>query len=541
MAPVIGLYYFLILTYSYLLNNGMIIASRVDPTFRLGGAIQKSVARDQNAEISGFGRLQMGRSSLVPPSAGNATNTIEAANGSLVYGHGYQSDQVLYEGAQERLQQERLQQLGLSVQCRHDGMSLKLKGNRVSHLLVDRDGAPPVPLSQLPSHCGFSVRRARRDVTLVAPYNGCHVTRQRGYYTLPLHVWGIPVMMSCPVSSSSSSPPTISCGSSSMVVMLEGAVAEELSVKVSGSWEPLLAVCGKCGYNVDQGPGQLRITVPFTTPCVGLMDSGPSLRLRSAGEEMTLVCPLTSTPTPATPLLYFPYYTITTPAPTTVPYPKIPAFYPWFPFSLKAPVTTVAPTARPPVYPLFAPYPIPYYPVTPKPPTTASKYQLYPKPFQFWYPMMGPTTPKPTTASKYQLYQNPFQFWYPMMGPTTPKPTPASKYQLYPNPFQFWYPMMGPTTPKPTPASKYQLYPNPIKFWYPMMGPTTPKPTTATSKYQLYQNPFQFWYPMMRPTTPQPTTATSKYQLYPNPYPFWYLKSPVIDPATPKPITAGCS
>nr|XP_023652436.1 uncharacterized protein LOC111835900 [Paramormyrops kingsleyae] len=316
MAPVIGLYYFLILTYSYLLNNGMITASRVDPTFRLGGAIRESVNRDQNAEISGFGRLQMGRSSLVPPSAGNATNTIEAANGSLVYGHGYQSDQVLYEGAQERLQQERLQQLGLSVQCRHDGMSLKLKGNRVSHLLVDRDGAPPVPLSQLPSHCGFSVRRARRDVTLVAPYNGCHVTRQRGYYTLPLHVWGIPVMMSCPVSSSSS-PPTISCGSSSMVVMLEGAVAEELSVKVSGSWEPLLAVCGKCGYNVDQGPGQLRITVPFTTPCVGLMDSGPSLRLRSAGEEMTLVCPLTSTPTPATPLLYFPYYTITTPAPTT--------------------------------------------------------------------------------------------------------------------------------------------------------------------------------------------------------------------------------
>ncbi|XP_048879853.1 uncharacterized protein LOC125748084 isoform X1 [Brienomyrus brachyistius] len=468
MPSVIGIRYLLILTYScLLLNHGMITASRVDPPLNLGEAIRKSDDRDQNAERNGFGRLQMGRSSLMPPSAGNATNAIEAANGSLVYGHGYQSDQVLYKGDQERLEQ-----LGLSVQCGHDGMSLKLRGNKVSHLRVGRDGAPAVPLSQLPSHCGFSVRRARRDATLVAPYNGCYVTRRRGYYTLPLQVWGIPVMMSCP--ESSPSPPTVSCGSSSMVVKLEGAVTEELSVKVSGSWEPLLAVCGKCGYNVDQGPGQLLITVPFTTPCVELRDSGPTLRLRSAGGEMTLVCPLTSTPTPATPLIYFPYYTITTPAPTTFPYPKFPAFYPWFPFSLsKAPVTTtVAPTALPPVYPLFAPYPIPYYPVTPKPTPAVPKY-----PFPFWY-FKGLTTPKPTPAvPKYQLYPNPYAFWN-FKGLTTPKPTPAvPKY-----PFPFWY-FKGLTTPKPTPAvPKYQLYPNPYAFWnfnWPVMRPATPKPITA--------------------------------------------------------------
>ncbi len=36
----------------------------------------------------------------------------------------------------------------------------------------------PVPLSELPASCGFSLKRVRRDVSLVAPYNGCHVRQQ---------------------------------------------------------------------------------------------------------------------------------------------------------------------------------------------------------------------------------------------------------------------------------------------------------------------------------------------------------------------------
>lgn len=30
----------------------------------------------------------------------------------------------------------------------------------------------------MPSDCGFSVKRSRRDVTFTAPYRGCHVTQQ---------------------------------------------------------------------------------------------------------------------------------------------------------------------------------------------------------------------------------------------------------------------------------------------------------------------------------------------------------------------------
>lgn len=38
--------------------------------------------------------------------------------------------------------------------------------------------AGPVPSSQLPSHCGFSVMRARRDVSVVAKYDCCNIGQQ---------------------------------------------------------------------------------------------------------------------------------------------------------------------------------------------------------------------------------------------------------------------------------------------------------------------------------------------------------------------------
>ena len=35
-----------------------------------------------------------------------------------------------------------------------------------------------IPFTRMPSQCGFSVRRSRRDVIFVAPYQGCHVAEQ---------------------------------------------------------------------------------------------------------------------------------------------------------------------------------------------------------------------------------------------------------------------------------------------------------------------------------------------------------------------------
>lgn len=45
-------------------------------------------------------------------------------------------------------------------------------------VVVSPGEGPLIPVSQLPSHCGFSVKRSRRDVTFRAPYQGCHVSQQ---------------------------------------------------------------------------------------------------------------------------------------------------------------------------------------------------------------------------------------------------------------------------------------------------------------------------------------------------------------------------
>ncbi len=39
-----------------------------------------------------------------------------------------------------------------------------------------------MPLSEMPASCGFSLKRVRRDVSLVAPYRGCHVSQQVSVY-----------------------------------------------------------------------------------------------------------------------------------------------------------------------------------------------------------------------------------------------------------------------------------------------------------------------------------------------------------------------
>lgn len=98
-----------------------------------------------------------------------------------------------------------------------------------------------VPLDRLPTHCGLTVKRARRDVSLVAKYNGCNVAHQVRFialatlllcsiaskivfcfqgntYVLPLRLWGTQVKMACPVVASC---PTVKCSNSAMVINVD--------------------------------------------------------------------------------------------------------------------------------------------------------------------------------------------------------------------------------------------------------------------------------------------------------------------------------
>ncbi|KTF88761.1 hypothetical protein cypCar_00038693 [Cyprinus carpio] len=82
------------------------------------------------------------------------------------------------------------------------------EGRRMPHFMVDRGEESPVPLSEMPASCGFSLKRARRDVSLVAPYRGCHVRKQDTEWRLPLMYNDQEVTLSCPLTQPTIAPTT---------------------------------------------------------------------------------------------------------------------------------------------------------------------------------------------------------------------------------------------------------------------------------------------------------------------------------------------
>uniref|UniRef100_A0A3B3UKF9 Uncharacterized LOC106960312 n=1 Tax=Poecilia latipinna TaxID=48699 RepID=A0A3B3UKF9_9TELE len=96
------------------------------------------------------------------------------------------------------LHSAKLKRLAPSVHCGSNQMTLSVKRRGTHHFLIDSGEEPLTPLSQMPSTCGFFVKRSRRDVQYAASYQGCHVNKQGDQYSLPLRLWGEPMTMSCP-------------------------------------------------------------------------------------------------------------------------------------------------------------------------------------------------------------------------------------------------------------------------------------------------------------------------------------------------------
>uniref|UniRef100_A0A3B3XJA3 ZP domain-containing protein n=1 Tax=Poecilia mexicana TaxID=48701 RepID=A0A3B3XJA3_9TELE len=96
------------------------------------------------------------------------------------------------------LHSAKLKRLAPSVHCGSNQMTLSVKRRGTHHFLIDNGEEPLTPLSQMPSTCGFFVKRSRRDVQYAASYQGCHVNKQGDEYSLPLRLWGEPMTMSCP-------------------------------------------------------------------------------------------------------------------------------------------------------------------------------------------------------------------------------------------------------------------------------------------------------------------------------------------------------
>ncbi|ROL46117.1 hypothetical protein DPX16_18512 [Anabarilius grahami] len=276
---------------------------------------------------------------------------------------------------------------------------------RFGKLLIGAEGDQSiVPLSEMPARCGFSLKRARRDVSLVAPYQGCHVRLQDGSYVLPLLVMGAPVQMSCPASRLI---PTVSCFPSSMTISL--GVGVDVKVNVDGSWQPLLLASPKCSFTLETVDGSLTVTAPFIGSCLEVKDAEIQLSLMYGDREVTLSCPMT------------PMLAPTTIAPVQDPLDSQQMFSPflsgkpwWYrPHSPGYPLPpTVPPMMTPPplqdpnqhvfpnMYPMFDPYLHPSDSAAQRP-----RYPMFPP---YMYPFKSPveatTTPSTTTAARFEQF-----------------------------------------------------------------------------------------------------------------------------------------
>uniref|UniRef100_A0A8C1UGL6 Zona pellucida sperm-binding protein 1/4 Ig-like domain-containing protein n=1 Tax=Cyprinus carpio TaxID=7962 RepID=A0A8C1UGL6_CYPCA len=408
---------------------------RVDPdTFSEAGVAYGAVS----VNMARFGKLLIGGQDAA------SNNNVKTSALSLAESHGHQSNEEVFHPASSKLYR-----LGSSVRCSNNSMILRIPGQRMPHFLVDREESP-VPLSEMPASCGFSLKRARRDVSLVAPYRGCHVRKQGGSYILPLIIMGAPVQVSCPVRPLL---PTVSCFSSGMIVKF-GIRVDDVKVKVDGTWQPLLQKYTQCSFTLEITAGSLVVTAPFTGSCWEVTDTERQLPLMYGDQEVTLSCPLTP-PTVA------PTLAPTTPAvrdPTEVqqmfdpfhfgrpwwyPYPGAPAT---LPPTVPPTTTTTAPFQYPFQQPMFPPmYPMPIFdPYYSKgdpaaPPAPQPQYPWYPNFPTYMNGFQSPvevTTPATTTTAPYQPeHQYPgYPMYPPFYGPQPIKSfvPPTVKYPFMP-------------------------------------------------------------------------------------------------------------
>ncbi|XP_073681612.1 uncharacterized protein [Garra rufa] len=334
----------------------------------------------------------------------------------------------------------KLRRLGPSVHCSNDSMTLRIPGPRTPQFMVDRGEESPVPLSKMPASCGFSLNRQRRDVSLVAPYRGCHVRQQGGSFILPLIIMGAPVQISCPMSPRL---PKVSCFPSGMIISFD-VRADDVKIKVDGSWQPLLLTYSMCSFTLDTAGGSLVVTAPFTGSCWEMTDNERHLPLMYRDREVTLFCPLTPpTIAPHDPTVPD---TVKDPLDMQQMFYPFPIKSPWWPYPHVLP-PTVPPsttTTPPPQDPVQHPmYPMPMF----------NPYHFYPKhappqPHHPWYPMFPPymygfkspaevttaaTTTPPTTAAPLDQYAQ-----YPMFPmfyghqPIKSYRSPAVQYPFMP-------------------------------------------------------------------------------------------------------------
>ncbi|CAL8319104.1 unnamed protein product [Arctogadus glacialis] len=192
---------------------------------------------------------------------------------------------------------QKLMQTEPNVECTGDSIKLNVKGSFSTPgalFVVDRGSSlAPLPLSELPSSCGYTLKTTQRDLVLVAPYDGCFVSLEEEGYVLSLHWWGIPVRMSCPVRRRSLyNPPRVTCNTAGMVVNTDWASpVQKIQVNLNGLWKPLMEVLPRCGFGFEfaSNAGGAAISIRYA-PCLGVKDGMFTLGLAGDG-AVKVSCP----------------------------------------------------------------------------------------------------------------------------------------------------------------------------------------------------------------------------------------------------------
>ncbi|XP_018963007.2 uncharacterized protein LOC109093785 [Cyprinus carpio] len=86
------------------------------------------------------------------------------------------------------------------LRCGDDLVKLQLSGPEVANVELCRGNGVPVPLTQLPPHCGHTAL-TYAGLVYATPYDGCGVVQQGGYYVMQIQWQGNSAVITCPMTS----------------------------------------------------------------------------------------------------------------------------------------------------------------------------------------------------------------------------------------------------------------------------------------------------------------------------------------------------
>ncbi|XP_014034088.2 uncharacterized protein [Salmo salar] len=458
-------------------------------------------------------------------------------------GHGFQG-KVYGPSAEHNPHSSEWLSMRPLVQCNDNLMMLTASGRGYTHLLVDRAGASPISLFQLPPSCGYHVKTTWREMVMMAPYDGCYIMQEHGSYVLPMLWWGSPVKIICPVPPIS--VPSVLCSHFGMAIQMHGGeeVIHTLQVIENGEWVPF--VSEECAYQVESHSGDLIFYVPFTAPCVTVGNGVHRLVLLD-GQDFILSCPSHHPP----PFPFFPSPPFSQPFSPGDPQQQIPVPVTFAP-STSPPLTSppITPYTQPPAqeqmpqlpaFPHYRPHgmyhQIPHFPyggagyhppLHPGHNPYPGSHQLLPGRYpgqQPFFPMGPGNHPYGSGDHRDSFYLSPPPTHDPMLGYYNGITPGVHRPVVYPTPLTAIRPPPPAAYTKPSPPAAYTKPSPPAAY----TKPSPPAAYTKPSPPAAYTKPS----PPAAYTKPSPPPPAA----YTKPSPYYTEQPPPLDTEPVLPIT----